>query len=658
MMKVLNIRGKSAQHHGVYLLTPDYPKYMKNEKTRYKKFPESEFDLGVYQANWKAGKDHCDLENQKTFQNRYLLIGRPQIGKTGVFLHVAYSLWKLSGKGPTQERTQVMEIEECAESDEEDERGTEATSKRPGLMTNMQAYPCYDALVKLKLGNATPSPRYGDPNVKAVRDWYLVEGMQYPYPDCLTKGNSLLKRNFVEKTVPDSKTKTSLHPIAPSNRPTEVQSTTGYKVTVYNQFCSKPLPPTTGVDSEESRFGSKDYKGYRFPNLGKLFIKKESAMGRWNLEDGRPARVSSSLTLPPIIIPSSGRAETALLDLSSTIPEDESYIQIVVIRDEEQSDYARVINPNSQIDVFVINEGHPRTIGSARFVAKKLGEMITKNSGMSFMFMMDDNISHWSGITLINDPCPLFDKEPNHQRSQLSDISLFHVLSHFRRNSFEGVEKFDLVGFSNFNHKSIRRKRTAFGHKHVYAAVLLNLERLKGIDYNQKAWAMEDTDFNLRTNLASGVIVKCMRYVVNKKVLKKGGVVPVDVPPHVQELMENNSAWSDKIVGPPKEKNVKKREGSEDLGKIRKRGKQGKGEGEASSTRELDLRRQLEDCQRKLQESELQQEAERKEKEKLIQERDMWKSKALAQGNKRALEKSSATGVSDSMMGGKKQRNK
>ena len=107
-----------------------------------------------------------------------------------------------------------------------------------------------------------------------------------------------------------------------------------------------------------------------------------------------------------------------------------------------------------------------------------------------------------------------------------------------------------------------------------------------------------------------------------------------------------------------KEKNVKKREGSEDFGKIRKRGNQGKGEGKASSTSENDLRRQLEDCQRKLQESEFQQEAQRKEKEKLIQERDMWKSKALAQGNKRALEKSSATGVSDSMMGGKKQRNK
>ena len=139
--------------------------------------------MGVFQENWKAGKDHCDLENQKTFQNRYLLIGRPQIGKTGVFLHVAYSLWKLSGKGPTQERTQIMEIEECDESDEEDEGGTEARTRRPGLMTNMQQYPCFDALVKLKLGKATPSTRYGDPNVKALRDWYLVEGRQYPYPD-------------------------------------------------------------------------------------------------------------------------------------------------------------------------------------------------------------------------------------------------------------------------------------------------------------------------------------------------------------------------------------------------------------------------------------------------------------------------------------------
>ena len=62
-------------------------------------------------------------------------------------------------------------------------------------------------------------------------------------------------------------------------------------------------------------------------------------------------------------------------------------------------------------------------------------------------------------------------------------------------------------------------------------------------------------DFNLRTNISSSVIVKCIRYVANKKTLKKGGVVPVDVLPHVQELMENNSAWSEQMVGPQKEKN-------------------------------------------------------------------------------------------------------
>ena len=46
---------------------------------------------------------------------------------------------------------------------------------------------------------------------------------------------------------------------------------------------------------------------------------------------------------------------------------------------------------------------------------------------------------------------------------------------------------------------------------------------------------MEDTDFNLRTNDSSGVIVRCMRYVAYKKVLKEGGVVPEGVPPRIQE---------------------------------------------------------------------------------------------------------------------------
>ena len=82
------------------------------------------------------------------------------------------------------------------------------------------------------------------------------------------------------------------------------------------------------------------------------------------------------------------------------------------------------------------------------------------------------------------------------------------------------------------------------------AAVLLNLGKSKGIEYNPKAWAMEDIDFNLRTDELSskhhdqGVIVKCLRFVASKKRIGEGGVVPCDVPKDVMKMMEETEEWS------------------------------------------------------------------------------------------------------------------
>ena len=100
LMETRHFRGKAAQHHGVYLLKPEGDNYMVNKKKKLKKYPETDFDLAVYQNHWIAGKDHVDHENdpKNKFPNRYLLVGRPQIGKTGVFLHLGYKLWQLAGK--------------------------------------------------------------------------------------------------------------------------------------------------------------------------------------------------------------------------------------------------------------------------------------------------------------------------------------------------------------------------------------------------------------------------------------------------------------------------------------------------------------------------------------------------------------------------------
>ena len=243
-----------------------------------------------------------------------------------------------------------------------------------------------------------------------------------------------------------------------------------------------------------------------------------------------------------------------------------TYVQIVAIREEEKDAYLKVALAHCDLDVFVIKERHCpfKTIGQARHALKMLGERITLRR--EWIFMCDDNISHWSGVTLINDPCPMFGKEPS-EESQLTDISLYKILSHFSSKSFKEAAKFSILGFSMFSKRQIRKKRSAYARAHVFAAVLLNLKKLTKVNYNKRAWAMEDIAFNRSTNELSsfnpddGVIVQARRYVAYKKVnsinktcfessllfqiLGIGGVVPMDVPEDVQVHLENNAAWSD-----------------------------------------------------------------------------------------------------------------
>ena len=79
---------------GVYKLDPDYRDKMKpKSEAGNAVYPKNDLDLKPYFNHWIAGKDHSDYKNQNKFNNRFLLYGRPQLGKTGVFLQLGYLLW-------------------------------------------------------------------------------------------------------------------------------------------------------------------------------------------------------------------------------------------------------------------------------------------------------------------------------------------------------------------------------------------------------------------------------------------------------------------------------------------------------------------------------------------------------------------------------------
>ena len=80
---------------GLHLLNPDYSyKMTTRDKDGSKKFqytsaeiqepaqkPLSDFDIQKFREEWIASHKNCDFENKNKYANRFLLHGKPQLGK-------------------------------------------------------------------------------------------------------------------------------------------------------------------------------------------------------------------------------------------------------------------------------------------------------------------------------------------------------------------------------------------------------------------------------------------------------------------------------------------------------------------------------------------------------------------------------------------------
>ena len=295
-VRELRRRAGQKKATGVFKLKPDYDHFMKPvEKGKRDAgiYPASDFDLDPYRRKWKATEKSCDLENEETCKNRYMLIGRPQIGKTGVFLAISYLLWQKVGSpqftGPEMEKPSKILVENCDEEEEEDE--TEANTRRisgvPGkrrLLLNPEfarEYPDFRHIRSRSLLKPNLSKRYGDPNDKDTQDWY-ASGKTYP-PVSFLKGNSLLKRRHPDRsgspgkhTRPDSPKRTgnlSGRPHLPRLKAVEVSQ---------NRFSAKRITPVEEISDTElgSRVRS-CFSRHSIDHWGTLYTQKSEEAGKW-----------------------------------------------------------------------------------------------------------------------------------------------------------------------------------------------------------------------------------------------------------------------------------------------------------------------------------------------------------------------------------------
>merc|ERR1712062_903590 len=143
--------------------------------------PKAEFDLEPYKQ-WYAGKNHRDFGNTRQDKTIHLLMGRPQIGKTGAFLWIGFYLWKAIGK-PAHTKADVKTSRIRFEVRENG--GNKSKRERKTGDANLGKYPDFSLVQRQTLSRPRPSPRYGDFNNLSHREHYLA-GKCYPTDDVLT----------------------------------------------------------------------------------------------------------------------------------------------------------------------------------------------------------------------------------------------------------------------------------------------------------------------------------------------------------------------------------------------------------------------------------------------------------------------------------------
>jgi len=238
----------------------------------------------------------------------------------------------------------------------------------------------------------------------------------------------------------------------------------------------------------------------------------------------------------PVFMPSCGRSASdeavGLLDLSAAMvgadgqPLD--FLQIVAVKPSEVEKY------RASAPFFVVMElpsaptvQHPTYgalgpeelgIGCARHWLLRLADAL----GAPFVFMLDDSVLSWRGVTLARDPHSLFGRTPG-RKVQFSLLSLGQLLLHHAEPRFlaEELPRFSLLGFARYRPEMFTW-RVAYRRSHVYSAFLVNVRKIlhtQNLNFRQDLYVWED----IQLNLEAGDVCKCYRFAMIKKRLHSGG---------------------------------------------------------------------------------------------------------------------------------------
>jgi len=214
----------------------------------------------------------------------------------------------------------------------------------------------------------------------------------------------------------------------------------------------------------------------------------------------------------PVFTPSSGRPKKVRLDLKEPMMSttssagDWGYVQFVCIKAPEYDDYVKLW---PHLNFFLLPEcAKDLGIGASRFWILQLARKICHPS-FPMIFMMDDNVLAWKAVKMrdqdaVFDSFDNFPLERDAKTGQVGtrkrDLPLAEVLRFFQMDEFvDELHKFGIIGFDRYGRRPVDVVYP-YARRHVYKAIIINLNVIGEATYREKVFVWEDLEFNLRVS--------------------------------------------------------------------------------------------------------------------------------------------------------------
>uniref|UniRef100_A0A673A2N3 Growth regulating estrogen receptor binding 1 n=1 Tax=Sphaeramia orbicularis TaxID=375764 RepID=A0A673A2N3_9TELE len=438
----------------------------------------------LYYRQWTTARQHhADYAaSSEPHPRRVLLIGPPQVGKTGAYLQFLRILFRML--------IRLLEVDVYDEEEQGEEEEVSAS-------VNFQ-WPDIEGIQRLPFD---PYPR--DPKFRKASPVYSDK-----MPKCLKGYQTPAKRETKSIRLSKFAAHNAFHHCEQCHHYCEAGPASQLSECVFHTFtfCSSMLGEEVQLQFVIPKAKEKHF----------VFSQQGS-----HLESMRLPLISNK---SPIFTPTTGRQEHGLLNIFHAL-EGASHLHILVVKQFEMPLY-RKYWPNHILLVLPAmfnNAG----VGAARFMIKELSyhNLELERNRLEEQGVKRQNV--WPFIVMMDDSCVLWNAHQTFNPTRAGSSAITNVSLKTVLKLMETTPKISLYAMcgtrkwsSGLSHQP---RGQPFSRCHLHDFILLNVDLTQNVQYDLNRYSCEEVDFNLRVNSSGLLLCRFNNFSFMKKHIPVGG---------------------------------------------------------------------------------------------------------------------------------------